>query len=253
MKSAKFLFILAVSSLLLSCRKGPEDPLLSLQTRKSRICTPWRLESSVSTTLTTSRSNSFVTVTDESTVASRDSVKMIITNAGDTFRVSKGFYYDCQFFRDQSFLSNTITHFSSADTITQGFNPETFADYIYVRITDSLVETGTYGSWSFFTEPDSRKNELLVVSENRSTRLITSSQKYASLNGGPPLKDISKVIASETKSENPSLKQYNITRLTNNELVLTRMLDSSYTSWVNNTFPVAVRVSGNERIELKSR
>lgn len=36
-----FLIVFAVSSLMSSCRKGPEDPLLSFTTRKSRLSNNW--------------------------------------------------------------------------------------------------------------------------------------------------------------------------------------------------------------------
>lgn len=43
MKYLKFLtLILVVSSLFTSCRKGPEDPLLSFTTRKNRISKDWK-------------------------------------------------------------------------------------------------------------------------------------------------------------------------------------------------------------------
>lgn len=236
---------------LAGCKKGPEDPLVSVRTRKDRLCNDWTLLQGESEQLRSSRSSTIVSTILSHSYLSKDSIIQKITILGETSRDARGHRNSMQLFKDGNYIKTIRYHSVSRDTITSGFNPETFEEFRYDAIYDSLITIEYTGVWDFTgrTNDHKAKEKLLFTSKNIKTSTETSVV-YRALDGAPEKSESKNASFDLTSSEDGNCEAWMIVALWDKKLVIERSLDSSYTKWVDGKFPTAIRVTGSERIEF---
>lgn len=101
----RLLMILLPLAALSACRKGAEDPLISLRSRQNRLCKTWVLTNVLCETKTSS--NTFVTIVSQELRG--DSLIISQQSGSGTFRSAEQLNYECTFHKDGNFDVSRIS------------------------------------------------------------------------------------------------------------------------------------------------
>ena len=221
----KFALILATVSLvgsgMMSCKKGENDPFLSLRSRKGRVAGEWTMANLVNTSTTTSNNGD---VSKETTTLSGTTLTLLLeeTASGST-------------------SSNTIN--GTVNTATINFDKdgtwEQVMDLTTVTTSDigggvtveqtQNTKTVTSGTWNFLSKVDEYKNKermilnTLVSVETTNTTTVTTAS-------GASTTEISSEVISNTYADGESAEVWAIDQLKNKEMIIFATFDNTYTN-----------------------
>lgn len=183
MKNSLWLIPVLLSLLLVmdSCRKGPEDPLISLRSRKNRITGHWKI------------------------VSGHEKYVRINSNRISSTTIS-----------DNTYFKTTSGKITESGTITIEYYFEKNGTYIFLRTEQHDGRSDTIiakGSWSFLNANENLKNkETIVLTQMRyylSAGAVKNQDSYATNNTGiiwtiQCLKNKSLIIHTEVEHTAPN-------------------------------------------------
>lgn len=229
---SKSLLAIAVAGVafVASCKKGEDDPSLSLRSRKSRVAGEWKV-SSAETKMTTTGSAGTSTSSSTSTE----------TWTGDTYKASESSTYSS----GGSSSSSTSTIDGTVETNTYTFEKDgTWKQNLKYTTTETetddvfggQVKTTTVtnytisksGVWNFLgkVQDDTKNKEEMSVSTTSEDRSVTTTvtSVYTPTGGGTTTTTTSTSTDSDvdTYANNERAEIWKIKQLKNKEMIITR-------------------------------
>jgi hypothetical protein len=233
----KFTNVLAVLSIgvllapaLESCKKGEEDPSLSLRSRKGRVAGEWKVASYEETTTYNQNNSTFI---GPSTTSSSSNGTLKVSYDGEKFttediinsssggsssikNIAKG-EFKYSFKRDGSFTLTQTKMFEEAE------NEETFT-YKLESLTKTEISTTIKGTWNFVlgVDKDVKNKQFIVLtftSEETSTKIDKEDKLTIKSNGQTNTTTTNTVITDKATYETNEISQtWELVRLANKEL-----------------------------------
>lgn len=232
-----------------SCKKGENDPFLSLSSRKARMAGEYEIDSWVTYTKETDPDG---VVTEETTDLSGASGTQITktTDGGSTVTTTKNIVVDQAMF---SFTKDGTweSEFNTTTTWTEEGGGWLVDEYHYT-VVETMTESGT---WSFLGgQPEDYKNKervMLNVLESESTSQTTTETDFTDGSSSTETGDL--YGYEETNASGEYTMVYMIDMLKGKELVLKQDLTGEYSNsttsgGVTSTF--TVMQSGEVEIQL---
>ncbi|PBQ32188.1 hypothetical protein CNR22_10530 [Sphingobacteriaceae bacterium] len=202
MKILNFAFItLLLCQLFTNCKKGEDDPLLSLRTRKARVVGEWKIKSGTENYNTSSTGNnaSANSISTSYTDARYSSTTTYSDSAGNAFsdNYTGSVSYTMEFKKNGEFFSEMITDNQSRITqkgtwnFTAGIGTHKNKEQIVIHL-DSYVSQylnpiggGGYvgGGYSTFSKGSST-DLTYTIKELRNKKIVLTSEKNTSDNSG---------------------------------------------------------------------
>lgn len=240
MKTVQKLLLIALTTTLVlpSCKKGDDDPFLSLRSRKSRVAGEWTVDSKVESITTTVISPSATNTSTSTTTTSGSTYSEVYTDNSGTNTVTG------------SVGSNTITFekdgswkSSSEITVVNVFGSGSFAT------TETTVRTTERsGIWNFLGKiGDAKNKESMSVSttEEKITTRVTTVNSFTGT-------DINTTTQTNTFAQNESVEIWKLTQLKNKEMKGEITIDnSSFSTSTGSSSSTTTKHSGTTQITLK--
>lgn len=220
------LAILVVASSITACKKGEDDPGLSLKSRKGRLSQAWTVSdyksdiTEISTSTggsSTTTSTTKTTTTISGTNATLEEVETVasagLTSTTTTKYTGSVTSFKYSFEKDGTWTSENIIKWSSV-TVTESGTTTTEA----INITQTSIRSG---NWSFIgknksTEDKNKENVLLSITKEQSKMEEVSTTG----GGGSDRSDI-----TETYANNEYTETWHLSRLAGDELITDATMD----------------------------
>lgn len=212
-KYQKILLVcLTVAAVMPSCKKGEDDPFLSLRSRKSRVAGDWTVESK-SDTRTDLTSGSTTTITINGSDYTR-------TTNGTFSSTTKGTIGAFTYTFEKDGKWNSVYELTTVNTSGSGGSATTVT-------TTNRIESS--GIWNFLGKIGEAKNkENMSVSKTLEITRTTTKTVNTILGSST-----SESTQTDTYAENESVEIWKLTQLKNKELKAEMTIDNSSVSSSN--------------------
>ncbi len=242
MKTLKKFALVAIAGLFFapafqSCKKGEEDPGLSLRSRKARLAGEWTLTDMTLTTTDESTSTSSGGTISSNTTLTEETFDGTSITEYTTYTNSVGGTSNTS--RDTTVFSNyskTITiekdgTFKSTSSKTyEDMNTYSSGSY---TVTVTVVEEIS-GTWDFNEGVgESASKERVFFFYDNGTRTKTETEVWTYTDGSPTETDVTESVLTYSYTNLPE-DTWLLTKLANDEIIVD--LESSFTGNTNNTF-----------------
>ena len=220
--------LLVISAVLPACKKGADDPFLSLRSRKSRVAGEWKVDSKIDTRTTAIVSSSFTSTSTETTTISGSTWTQM--NSSSTTTSAGAVDYTIKFEKDGKWNSSyKLTRVNSLG----------IAPFVTTITTEDL--TVSSGVWNFLGKVGDAKNK-----ENISVSTTSEQKTTTTTTVDPSGTDINKDESTETFAANENVEIWKLTELKNKEMKGEIAYDNNFSSGSSSK-----RVSGTTTITLK--
>ncbi|MES2836976.1 MAG: hypothetical protein V4667_05600 [Bacteroidota bacterium] len=246
--------VLTLAFSITSCKKGENDPALSLKSRKSRVAGEWNVtnysvnSSNSSTSPNNGPSNSVVNTTNTSTNdESHDGTNLtiissnsdqnynfgnnaVVTTTTSSTLSGKIMHHTFVFEKDGTWSAEH--HYTTTETITRRNGDE-------IEVREITSETKSSGVWNFLGKIGEAKNkESMIVStlssDNTTTRVSTTTYPNSSV--AQSSVSTTKNVSTNTYAVNENANIWKITQLKSKEIMVEGTFDNNYTSTNNSDF-----------------
>ena len=212
--------LLVVAAVLPSCKKGDDDPFLSLRSRKGRVAGDWTVDARVKTETQSNSSSSTSTTT--TTTISGSNWTQTHSNSSDVHTGAVTFTF--KFDKDGKWSSvYELTETDNTGGVT----------------TTSVEHTESSGIWNFLGKIGDAKNKenMSVSTTSETTKTTFTSTFFPS----------STNVTTKTYSENENVEIWKITELKNKEMMVEMTIDNSSVTNSGSTS----KTSGSTTMTLK--
>ena len=222
--------LLVISAVLPACKKGADDPFLSLRSRKSRVAGEWTVS-----TLTDSRNSVKSGGSGSSNYNVTEVVKVDGSSYSDTYTES----------------GSSDTENGTVSTYTIKFEKDgkwnSIFEYSVVTTNPSITHTVTTrtessGTWNFLGKIGDAKNKENISVSTISEKITSTTQD--TFTPGSTLTDVN--VTTKTYAENENVEIWKLTELKNKELKAEISIGNSSTDGT-----VTTSVTGSIAIVLK--
>lgn len=250
--------VLTLAFSITSCKKGENDPALSLKSRKSRVAGEWNVtsfaqnSSNSSTTPNNGANNSVVNTTNSSTNdESHDGANLTIVSSGSYQNYNSGnnttttttststllgkiMHHTFVFEKDGTWSSEH--HYTTSETITRRSGDE-------VEVRDVTYEIKSSGVWNFLGKiGDAKNKESMVVStlkaDSKITSVSTTTYPNSTVTQSSKNTDVSN--SSNTYAVNENANIWKITQLKSKEIMVEGTFDNTYTSTTDSEYSYTI-------------
>jgi hypothetical protein len=239
MKKLKTLLFVALTAAVIapSCKKGADDPFLSLRSRKARVAGEWKVDAKVDERTTTLINPSINTTATETITINGSSYTKVYKDASgsdtQTGTVGENTYtFDKDGTWSAVYELTTVVVLGSVSPTTE--------------TTVNKIESS--GIWNFLGKiGDAKNKENMSVSttSKKTTRTTTSVSPFTGT-------DVVTSTATETFAENEEVQIWKLTELRNKELKAEIEIDNSTISTSSGSSSSSTqKVSGSISITLK--
>jgi hypothetical protein len=240
MKKVIYYIVLSmvISIVMPACKKGEDDPFISLRSRKSRVAGEWKVESKedLKNIMVSSPSQNIDAV--EKTSISGSSYSNVYTDAvGSNTKTGTVNTYNMNFDKDGNFSS--VFELQKVNVL--GTPPFETRETTVTRIENS-------GTWNFLSNVGDAKNkEYLSLSTNKST----TTETITTVDPSFPTQ-VSTSTTTESFANNESVEVWKLIELRNSTLVAEMELNYAEVISATAINPASERkVSGSSKITLK--
>ncbi|MBK9478404.1 MAG: hypothetical protein IPN99_06110 [Bacteroidetes bacterium] len=231
------LVVLAAAAVLPACKKGEEDPFLSLRSRKSRVAGEWTVESREEKVTTSKVSPSVNSTSTETTTINGSTYTYNYTSGSNTTTINGTVgTYKVTFEKDGAWKST----YEYTTVFTFGTSP-------FTTVETTLTKIESSGIWNFLGKVGDAKNKenlsVSTTSEN-TVKTITSVTTTPSTVDT----DVSTSTTSKSYAPNESVQIWKLIQLKNKEMKGEIEIDNSE---INNATSTTEKRSGSISITLK--
>jgi hypothetical protein len=222
------LAILVVASSITACKKGDDDPGLSLSSRSSRIAGEWKVDSYESATTDVSTNNGLNTVTTETSVNSTKINGATINTSSNVTSTAAGFTsytesttgtvseFTYTIEKDGTWKSKKVTKITSSTKVEAGVS-ETDAE----NLTTTVDAEGT---WQFLGKnkgAELKNKEAVLLS---TAKIVTTTVDISTTGSS----DQSTRTETQTFALNELTEVWTLSQLAKKEMVANIQIDSKY-------------------------
>ena len=233
-----------------NCKKGEDDPSVSLRSRTARVAGEWKISAkNMKTSTTTIDFLGTTTTGTNSEVLNGTTLTVESVNNGNTSTRVTEYTLNYTFDKEGAYTLKSNEIETEKDTV-EIYNPQSGNDEDYLKITVTAVSTEESGTWNFLSGVGAAENKESINLSQKEIKVKTVVDiTYTAITPGAPAKSSVTDTVSSSSTCSMCNQVWKITQLKNKEMVIQGEINNSDSN-ISSSFSTSTETKGTISMTL---